>query len=170
MYKISFVFDEISKSISDIKIQSVNKPTLVVPVSCEIEVLDNKLKLSKSAIEKLNVSADDRVTVNYINEGIGKSSPVIGKAEVFTDGLDGNRVAKAGTVAFRGEKRTTLLQFGSNFNLEEYKDGIWKLIPVKENPTDDLIQEQEELAELDSKELDKEIEAIMTSAEDDLPF
>lgn len=43
---------------------------------------------------------------------------------MFTDRLDGNRLTKTGTVSFRGEKRTTLLEFGTYFNLEEFKDNI----------------------------------------------
>lgn len=169
MYKISFIFDEERKTISEVKIQSVDKTVSVPDANIELEVLDNKLKLSKSALEKLNAAPDDRISIQYISEGVGKSCPVIGKAEVFTDRLDGNRLTKSGTVSFRGEKRTTLLDFGSLFTLEPYKEGIWKLIPTTETP-EDLTQEQQDLDNLDSKELDKEIETLMASVEDDLPF
>lgn len=80
-----------------------------------------------------------------------------------------NRLTKTGTVSFRGEKRTTLLDFGTFFNLEAFKDGIWKLVPIKiEEENDDLVEEQEDAEALNDSEIDKEIENIM--AEDDLPF
>ena len=86
--------------------------------------------------------------------------------------MDGNRLAAKGTVSFRGEKRNTLLVFGSAFTMQEYKDGIWKLIPydVSEESEDNLEQEEMDAENLNNSEIEKEIEAITASVEDDLPF
>lgn len=78
-------------------------------------------------------------------------------------------MTKSGTVSFRGEKRTTLIGFGTLFNLEPFKDGIWKLIPVDiPKESDDLSEEQADAEALNDTEIDKEIEKLTT--EDDLPF
>jgi len=170
MLKISFNFDENSKTISGLKVEQTTpkiKSINVYEDEYDLEVMENKLKLSRAALDKLNAKADDRVSINYWSEDVGKSFPVIGKAQAFTDKLDGNRVTKAGTVAFRGEKRSTLLMFGTVFTLEEFKDGIWKLVPVTPE-VENLSDENEELENTDSEQIDKEVENILN--EDDLPF
>lgn len=172
MLKISFIFDETSGAVSNVKVDGYKPKIKEVNAPCtdiDLEVQENKLKLSKNALEKLNAKADDRISIQYWNEGVGKSSPIIGKAEVFTDRLDGNRLTKSGTVSFRGEKRTTLIGFGTLFNLEPFKDGIWKLVPVDiPKELDDLSEEQADAEALNDMEIDKEIEKLTT--EDDLPF
>lgn len=171
MLKISFVFDETSGTVSNVKVDGYKPKIKEINTPCtdvDLEVQENKLKLSKNALEKLNAKADDRISIHYWQEGIGKSVPIIAKAEYLTDRLDGNRLTKTGTVAFRGEKRTTLLEFGTYFNLEEFKDNIWKLVPIKDEPTNDtLVEEQQDAEALNNSEIDKEIENIMA---DDLPF
>jgi hypothetical protein len=181
MLRISFDFNETSKSVSNVKVEELNGRTRgiisntspnITDGGPDLEVLENKLQLSRTALNKLNAKADDRISIQYINEGIGKASPIIGKSDIFTDRLDGNRLSAKGTVAFRGEKRNTLIEFGTIFTLEEYKDGAWKLIPfVDSNDNDDLSEENSDMNALDNSEIDKEIEAIVASeAEDDLPF
>lgn len=174
MLKISFVFDEVSGTVSNVKVDGYKPKIKEVNAPCtdvDLEVQENKLKLSKNALEKLDAKADDRISVQYWNEGIGKASPVIGKAEAFTDRLDGNRVTKQGTVSFRGEKRSTLIDFGTFFNLEPFKDGIWKLVPIEskdeDTSDDELREEKEAMNALNDSEINEEIEQIMT---DDLPF
>ena len=172
MLKISFVFDETTGMVSNVKVDGYKPKTKEINAPCgdiDLEVQDNKLKLSKNALDKLNAKADDRISIQYWSEGIGKSIPIIGKAEVFTDRMDGNRLTKAGTVAFRGEKHATLSQFGTFFNLEEFKEGIWKLVPIKiEEEKSDLTQEEGDMSSLNDSEIQTEIENIM--ADDDLPF
>lgn len=172
MLKISFIFDETTGSVSNVKVDGYKPKTKEINAPCsdiDLEVQDNKLKLSKNALEKLNAKPDDRISIQYWSEGIGKSVPIIGKAEAFTDRLDGNRVCKTGTVAFRGEKHATLIQFGTFFNLEEFKEGIWKLVPIKieQEETSSLSEEEAYVEALDDSEITNEIENIMA---DDLPF
>ena len=92
MFKISFEFNETSKQVSNIKVTEIQTPKDNGNYSYEIEVEDNKLKLYPPALEKLQAVANDRISVQYISLGVGKSAPVIGKAEVFTDRMDGNRL------------------------------------------------------------------------------
>ena len=60
MLKISFDLDEITKKISNLKVVSINNEVLE---SATIEVLDNKLKLSKAAVDMLGAVANDKVTI-----------------------------------------------------------------------------------------------------------
>lgn len=172
MVKISFVFDEISGTVTNVKVDGYKPKIKELNAPCtdvDLEVQENKLKLSKNALEKLNAKADDRISIHYWNEGIGKASPVIGKAETFTDKLDGNRLTKQGTVSFRGEKRTTLIDYGIFFNLIPFKEGIWKLVPIENNESenkDELKEEKEDMEALNDSEINEEIEKIT----DDLPF
>lgn len=180
MLRISFDFNETSKSITNLSVIDLanNKTRGIVSSSSpnnldescpDLIVLDNKLQLSKSAIVKLGAKSDDRISIQYINEGIGKATPVIAKAEVFTDRLDGNRLTQKGTVAFRGEKRSTLLEFGSEFNFEAYKDNIWKLIPfVADNDAEKFSEELSDAEALNDVDIDQEIQLL--SPDDDLPF
>ncbi len=182
MLRISFDFNETSKSITNVKVVDVegksrsvsanSSPIIECDERPDLEVLENKLQLSKTALAKLDAKADDRISIQYINEGIGKAVPIIGKAEIFTDRHDGNRLTQKGTIAFRGEKRNTLVEFGTFFTLEEYKDGVWKLIPITSSNDDETLSEENSDAEaLNNSEIDKEIEAITASnADDDLPF
>lgn len=171
MLKISFTFDESTCSVSNVKVEGYKPKIKEINAPCndvDLEVQENKLKLSKNALEKLNAKADDRISIQYWSEGIGKSTPIIGKAEAFTDRLDGNRLTAKGTVAFRGEKRSTLIEFGTFFNLEEFKEGIWKLVPVDIPENEELTEEIQDAEALNDSEINKEIENIM--ADDDLPF
>ena len=181
MLKISFDFNEDTKTVSNVKVESSNNKSRVLTTSIpnddsafgpDVEVLENKLQLSKSALFKLGAKSDDRISVQYVSEGIGKSFPVIGKAERFTDRSDGNRLTQKGTVSFRGEKRSTLIMFGTVFTLEEFKEGVWRLVPftTSQVESDDTLDEEREFAEnLNNSEIEQEIEEIMSS-EDDLPF
>lgn len=164
MFKISFEFDEASKEVSNIKVTEIEKRVDNTKYEYEVLVEQNKLRLLPSAIKTIGLKSNDRISIQYISLGTGKSAPVIGKSEVFTDAMDGNRFTASGTVSFRGEKRSTLLQFGTQFNLEPYKEGMWRLIPV-EVEENDLTQEENDL-ELTNNGLDTEIENLLN----DLPF
>lgn len=146
MLKISFDLDEVTKKISNLKVVSVSKEILESPT---LEVLDNKLKLSKAAIELLKVQANDKIAVNYWTVGNEETFPVIGKAEVFTDEEGGNRITRSNTISYRGQQRTILLEYGSLFTLETFKDGMFKLVKVEQEASD-LTNENNDLQDLNN--------------------
>lgn len=146
MLKISFDLDEVTKKISNLKVVSVSKEILESPT---LEVLDNKLKLSKAAIELLKVQANDKIAINYWTVDNEETFPVIGKAEIFTDESNGNRLTKAHTISYRGQQRTILLEYGSLFTLETFKDGMFKLVKV-EQETSNLTNENNDLQDLEN--------------------
>lgn len=146
MLKISFDLDEITKKISNLKVVSINNEVLE---SATIEVLDNKLKLSKAAVDMLGAAANDKVTINYWTVDNELTFPVIGKAEAFTDSDGGNRLTRSNTISYRGQQRDILLEYGSLFTLESFKDGIFKLNKVKIED-DSLTNETTDLQDLDN--------------------
>lgn len=169
MFKISFDFDETTKKVSNIKVVS-DTPKEVDLTNPTLLVLDNKLKLSDSAIALLNATANDRIAINYWPVNNEETFPVIGRAEVFTDKDGGNRLTQTNTVSFRGRQRDTLLIYGDQFTLEEFKDGMFKLVPIKSvNDETQVLNEAEEDLEIVQNVLDEEI-IDETFDFDDLPF
>ena len=68
MLKISFVFDEATGSVSNVKVDGYKPKVKEINAPCtdiDLEVQENKLKLSKNALEKLNAKADDRISIQY---------------------------------------------------------------------------------------------------------
>ena len=163
MFTISFDFDENTQKVTNLKVVSLKQKELPKSENY-VEVQDNKLKFGKQTLELLGVNANDRVAINYWTVNNQETFPIIGKAEVFTDGSDGCRVTKLGTMSYRGQQRTILLEYGTLFTLEEFKPGIFKLIPVIEQE-DSLEDEIHDLENLNSV-----IDFTELSDVDDLPF
>ena len=161
MFSISFDFDETTQKVSNLKVVSF-VPKELPESENYIEVQDNKLKLGKAAISMLNAKADDRISVCYWTVTNQEPFPVLGKAEIFTDSTGGNRLTKSGTLSFRGNQRTILLEYGNLFTLEPFKDDMFKLIPIKDE--DSLETEKDELESLD-KMTNEDFDFI-----EDLPF
>lgn len=97
----------------------------------QLAVLENKLMLSQEAVDILEASAGDRIAINYVQVTNQETFPVIGKSDAFVDPNSGNKLTKSNTVSFRGIQRDMLSKYGTNFNLELYKNKMYKLI--KEN-------------------------------------
>lgn len=96
-----------------------------------IEVSDNKLIISPRAKELISAKYGDRIAVNYIQVNNEITIPVIGKAEVFADPNSGNKLTKSNTISFKGIQKTILTKYGQLFEIEEYKPGMFKMIPSK---------------------------------------
>ena len=147
MFTISFNFDETTKKVTNVKVVSVDKS---IPTSDNyLEVLDNKIKLGQDAIKLLEATSGDRIQVNYWTVNNQETFPVIGKSEIFTDKDGGNALTKSNTVSFRGNQRTVLLEYGNMFELEDFKPGMFKLVPIIPIQ-DNLEQEKKELDNLNS--------------------
>ena len=97
----------------------MSKPKYInikIPV---IEVSDNKLILSPLAIETLQITPGDRVSVNYVQVDNEVTYPII---------------SKSNTISFKGTQRTILMKYGNLFTLKpdnKYKEAF-KLISINE--------------------------------------
>lgn len=96
--------------------------SLLTGVSLE----SNKLILSEEAVGLLNVEADDRIAITYEKKG-RFLLPVIG-----VDEKKGNKLTKSNTISYRGKANDELARYGSNFKLEEAKNGRFFLIGENE--------------------------------------
>lgn len=98
-----------------------------------ITVLENKLTFSNEALKLLQITAGDRLTVNYVQISSTYTFPIIGKSEYCTNKEDGNKLTKSNTLSFRGVQNKVLQLYGTEFKLELYKEGLYKMIPIKNN-------------------------------------
>lgn len=170
MLNISFNFDEVTQKVSNLKVTSLSKVNLDDGEPL-VQLMDNKIKLTPKTVEMIGAKVGDRIQVNYWTENNHNTFPLIGRSEVFTDKEEGCKLTGSNTVSFRGNKNSTLKIYGNLFKLEPFKDGMFKLVKVEEE-NDSMENEQKELEDLNSSEIDEEINDIMSQAEDDqdLPF
>ena len=77
----------------------------------------------------------------------------------------GDRISIQYTVSFKGQKNDTLKQFGHKFDLEPYKEGMWKLIKAvkRVNPQETIIDDENDLENLNPNELDTELNEIFNT-------
>ena len=62
MLKVSFEFDEVTQKVSNVKVETV---TAVTAKDFDLQLDDNKLILTASAVSKLGAVAGDRLSINY---------------------------------------------------------------------------------------------------------
>ena len=108
--------------------------------------------------------------------------PIISKSDVFTEGADGNKLTKKGTISFKGQQRTSLLKFGSAFTLSEFKDrsgevkeNVFVLTPVEDQEPlkveESLEDEKEQMQETNTNSaIEDEIAEMLGEDYDILPF
>lgn len=166
MFNISFDFDEVTQKVSNLRVTSLFTIDEETPV---VQCLSNKLKLTTAAIQMIGLEVGDRVQVNYWTENNHLTFPVIGKSKTFTDPNEGCKLTKSNTVAFKGNQNSTLKIYGNCFEIEPFKEGMFKMVPI-EDEKDSVVSEQEDLDNLNSDELDSEMEDVLDLVSDKLPF
>lgn len=83
----------------------------------DIELTENKLVLSKNAVDLLHAEYKTRISVRFILEN-GNPVPVIGTTDMFGDN-DGNQLTKQLTVSYRGEQNKYLRNYGTKFVIKQ---------------------------------------------------
>ncbi len=142
---VTFNFDPTTETVTNVlcsvggvteKKVTTTKKSTVKKTGKDLEGLiivreEGKLVLSPDLIAILEQDGDDdiRAAINYqkVNDVI---TPFFGKDTAFGT-KNGNKLAKAGSIAFRGKNNEILAEFGDVFTLEESKPGIWRLIGNK---------------------------------------
>lgn len=95
----------------------------------KVRLESNKIVLNTLAAEALKAEYGCRVIVKY--QVMDKLRvPVIGTDLAWEEEGNGNKLTKTNTVSYRGNANTILAEYGSEFDIEEDNDGIFKLIPV----------------------------------------
>ena len=180
MLKISFDFDEVTKKVSNVKVSSSVSGKQESPKEYDLEVAENKLVLTSDAIGRLGAVAGDRVAVNYWTVDNTTTYPIISKADLFTDGADGNKLTQKGTISFKGQQRTSLLKFGTLFKFTEFKDKsgtvkdkVFVLTPVEDNREtigENVFEDEKDAAQELNSELEDQIAEMLGEGNDALPF
>lgn len=163
MLKITFDFDEVTKSISNLKCEEIksSKPKVNSNGQPILEVGENKLIISPEAATLIGVTAGDRISIAYSQKSNEVTIPLIGKSEMFADKDAGNKLTKSNTVSFKGKQRTILLQYGSIFKLEpSSRNQVFSLTAITEDSSLELVSEELKQEEIDLdianfEELDK---------------
>lgn len=166
MFKISFEFDEVRKTVRNLKCEPIKEEHLEVNSNGKpiVEVEENKLLLSPEVIQLLGISPGDRVSINYTQLSNELTMPLIARSEKFADREAGNKLTKSNTVSFKGKQRTLLLEYGSIFTLKESNTpGVYYLTSVSDDSStelasSDLSKETEEITEddfMEYEEIDK---------------
>ena len=117
---------------------------------------DNKLVLSPKAVELLDATPEDRISVRY--EKIDNvHTALIAKEEYFGQEGNGNKLSKSNTVPMRGKANTVLSEFGTDFILYPHKEGVYKMIDSSVTvPSSGKVQVPE-LKEVELSEIDLDI-------------
>lgn len=166
MFKISFEFDEVRKTVRNLKCEPIKEEQLEINSNGKpiVEVEENKLLLSPEVIQLLGISPGDRVSINYTQLSNELTIPLIARSEKFADREAGNKLTKSNTVSFKGKQRTLLLEYGSIFTLKESNNpGVYYLTSVSDDSStelasSDLSKETEEITEddfMEYEEIDK---------------
>ena len=98
---------------------------------------DNKFRLNSAALTLMGIDIESGVKLDIkYEDNKGTSIPVLGTDEVF-ETKGGNKLTKAGTVAFRGNKNEELSKYGSEFTLVAYpaKPGLFILSSGNQVPS-----------------------------------
>jgi len=140
--KVTFNFDPETTSVCDVvcsvgdvvEKKTTTKKSTVKQVGKALTGLtivreEGKLVLSPELITLLGDEDEIRVSIRY-DKVDGVITPFFGNDLAF--GIKGgNKLAKAGTVAYRGKANEILAEFGETFSLEESKPGIYMLVGDK---------------------------------------
>lgn len=171
---VTFDFDPETEAVSGIKCfidgveKKTSKPTSKKKIEkvkeLETEALvtleDNKLVLNNKAVDDLGLEYKSRVIVKYEKQkSEARPQPTIGSDISFSQEGVGNQLTKAQTVSFRGKPNTILLEYGTKFRLEAYKEGVFRLISL-DAPE---INPEEAIKEMQKMEL----ESVTVVTEDD---
>lgn len=144
--------DEITVDSKTTKKTSSKKKEVIEDNTEPTVTLDsNKLILTQSAVDLLQVCEDCRIDIKYEVKN-KKSIPIIGTDAAFGTKA-GNLLSKKNTVSYRGAANTKLAAYGTIFKLEPTENsGIYYLIGNKE---EEKVEIPDELVDIE-KELDLE--------------
>lgn len=143
---VTFDFDVETEAVSNVKcmvdeVSAVAKraPAAKKPKKEDNEVdpivrlESNKVVLNGKSVESLQAEYGCRVIIKY--EVFDKQRiPVIGTDSAWGEEGNGNKITKTNTVSYRGNANTILNEYGTEFKLEPWRDGIYKLIPLSGIP------------------------------------
>lgn len=121
-----------TKKKSDIVEEMASSPLITLEAT--------KLAFNNKAVADMEIEYEDRIVIKW--EKNGKILfPIIGKDIAFDEEGSGNKVTKSNTIGYKGKQNAVLAEFGDEFTIEPYKDGLWKLISTTTPNTSKTLEE-----------------------------
>lgn len=121
-----------TKKKSDIVEEMANEPLITLEAT--------KLAFNNKAVADMDIQYEDRIVIKW--EQKGKTLfPIIGKDIAFDEEGSGNKVTKTNTIGYKGKQNAVLGEFGEEFTIEPYKEGLWKLISTTNPNTSKTLEE-----------------------------
>lgn len=164
-FTVNFTFDPADGSISGLTtfvdgVEQKKKTTrsstkkekeeVVLEDTAKITLEPTKLCFNNKAVADMELAYQDRLVIKYQKvPGSKKPIPLIAKDVDWNEEGTGNKLTKTNTLSYRGKANTILAEFGSEFELELYKDKVWKLVstnaPIKEELTREALEDEADL-------------------------
>lgn len=160
---VTFVFNSETETVSDLHcfVDGIEKKKTTTrsrkpkgPIVLEDKAIvtleSNKLVFNNRCVADMQLEWENRVIVKYEKFEDGKKLiPVVGKDTSWDEEGSGNKVTKTNTVSYRGKSNTILQTYGTEFELELWKEGLWKLVSIsggENTPTyEGIVEETEKL-------------------------
>lgn len=105
-----------------------------------ITLEETKLTFNNKAIADMEIEYEDRIIIKWEKQG-KTLFPVIGTDIAFDQEGAGNKVTKSNSIGYKGKQNAVLAEFGKQFTIESYQDGIWKLISTTSPTTTRTLEE-----------------------------
>lgn len=126
---------------------------------------DNRISFNNKVFDDMKLEVGQRVAIEYTQIG-GKLVPIIGTDTAFEKEGIGNKLTKGQTISFRGGQNTVLAEYGTEFTIKEYEEGIWQLISTSAKVGDK--EESTKASETATVEAVKAVEEITEQIPADL--
>lgn len=126
---------------------------------------DNRISFNNKVFDDMKLEVGQRVAIEYTQIG-GKLVPIIGTDTAFEKEGIGNKLTKGQTISFRGGQNTVLAEYGTEFTIKEYEEGIWQLISTSAKDGDK--EESTKASETATVEAVKAVEEITEQIPADL--
>lgn len=120
-----------------------------------------KLILNNKLVKDMGIVYGNRVFITYAQKGNKKNKilfPCISKED--NEESLGNKITKTNTVAFKGKQNAVLAEYGTEFTIEPYTEGIWKLISTTGGTAKTLLEVVDEV--------EKEEPILIIDADEDI--
>ena len=103
------------------------KAEVVLENESIITLTETKLEFNNKAVAEMGIEHENRIVIEF-QKVTGKVTPIVGTDESFKKEGTGNKLTKTNTVAYKGKQNTILSEYGSEFALEPFGDGLWKMV------------------------------------------
>ena len=151
---VTFQFDPETETVSDVQcsVDGVEKKKRTTRKKSDVEEEiaaeplitreETKLVFNNKVVLDMDIHPGDRVVIKWEKvKGTKQVFPIIGKGIAFDEEDSGNKITKTFTMGYKGSQNTVLAEVGSQFTIEPYKEGIWKLISTTSANTCRTIEE-----------------------------